>query len=68
MCPEAASASDPVGPAEPDGPNEALEILAEGAIRTNRAKGGEEESERATEHEDSHQDAAPRRGTVSCRR
>ena len=49
-------------------PAKPLEILAEEAIRTFRADGREEESEADTAHEDSHQDVAPRRGAVSCRR
>ena len=48
-------------------PTKPLEIQAEEAIRTISADGGEEESARVTEHEDSHQDVAPRRGAVSCR-
>ena len=46
-------------------PAKPLEILAEEAIRTIRADGGEEQSETDTEHEDSHQGAAPRSGVVS---
>ena len=56
------SEQSPTIPAKP------LEILAEEAIRTVRADGGEEESETDTEHEDSHQGAQLCRGAVSCRR
>ena len=49
-------------------PPKPLEILSEEAIRTVHADGREEESEAVTEHEDSHQDVAPRRGAMSCRR
>ena len=49
-------------------PTKPLEILVEEATRIVRSDGGEEEPETVTEHEDSHQDAAPRRGAVSVRR
>ena len=42
-------------------PTKPLEILSE-EIRTIHADAREEESEAVTEHEDSHQDVAPRRG------
>ena len=56
----------PLPPQNPLVSTTPVEILAEGAIRTIHADGGEEESETVTEHEDSDQDVAPRPGAVSC--